>query len=391
MTGKQLRAGGWADGIGRIAFALLIIAVLLPSTAAAADSQTFGSSTRQSFASKLDSQTGSWYPAAMAAILVSIFAIALIYMAGEAFHAENLKRYARGELLQTVASALMIIFAVALLYEVSGGGAFKLMGEALGGSGSIGCAAAPQGRFLLWEDNAGFGSGPIGAFKCKTQERIDGAEACYQDIESKNRHQEAFLSFCLSFFGFPVFCNSWNFEAHQNVEENHLLATKLVSILIALHAEYALSDYVGSTMLSIFLPLGLVLRIFPFTRGVGGLLIAMAVSFYFVWPTFAVLSDPSLIRVVPTESPSDILQKGCFTGFKGAAVLMSNAFASTVSGVGISQLANESCTESLFQITVSTMFYPFVAFVVALIAVRALTPLLGGDLGDIMRMVGRLG
>lgn len=372
-------------------FAIALALLLFASLGFSQGVQEFSDSSRDSFASKLDSQTGSWYPAAMAPVLLSIFALALIYMAGDAFHAENLKRYARGEMLQTAASALMIIFAVALIYEASGGGAFKLMGEALGGSGSIGCAAAPQGRFLLWEDNAGFGTGPIAAFKCKTQERINGAEACYQDIESKNRHQEAFLSFCLSFFGFPVFCNSWNFEAHQNVEENHLLATKLVSVLMALHAEYALADYIGSTMLSIFLPLGLVLRILPFTRGVGGLFIAIAVSFYFIWPTFAVLSDPSLIRVNPTEPPSELLQKGCFTGFKGAAVLMSNAFASTVSGVGISQLANESCTESLFQITVSTMFYPFVALVVSLIAVRALTPLLGGDLGDIMKMVGRLG
>lgn len=356
-----------------------------------ADIQQFESTTKESFSSKLGAQGGSWYPLAILAILTTIFAIALIYMAGTALHAEGLKKYARAELLQTAASALMIVFAVALIYELSGGGAFAILGKVLGEGSSLGCAAAPGGRFLLWENNPGFGSGPIAAFQCKTQERINGAEACYADIYSKNKFQEAQTSFCISFFGFPVYCYDWDLQKHADVEQAHLLATKLVSILIALHAEFALAGYVGSTMLPVFLPLGLVLRIFPFTRGVGGLFIAMAIGFYFIWPTFAVLSDPSLIRVSATEQPSDTLQKGCFTGFKGAATIMNSAFASSVSGVGITQLALENCTSSLYQITISTMFYPFVAFVIAMIAIRAMTPLLGGDMGDMMRMVARLG
>ena len=37
------------------------------------------------------------------------------------------------------------------------------------------------------------------------------------------------------------------------------------------------------------------------------------------------------------------------------------------------------------------MFYPFVALVITLIFIRAMTPLLGGDTGELMKMVARLG
>ena len=45
----------------------------------------------------------------------------------------------------------------------------------------------------------------------------------------------------------------------------------------------------------------------------------------------------------------------------------------------------------LFQLTISVMFYPFVSLVITLIFIRAMTPLLGGDMGELMKMVARLG
>jgi hypothetical protein len=385
----------WA---GALQIALLVmVAIASISSFAFADIQSYAASSgqegfTQKFSDAYAGQPGSWYPIAMIAILLSIFFNVLLYMAGEAFHDEGLKRYVKAEFLQTTASALMIVFAVTLLYEISGGGAFRIMGEFLGTGGStIGCAAVQGGRFNLWGTNPGFGSGPIAAFQCKTQERIDAAEACYSNVYSSNKAQEAFTSFCISFYGFPVWCNEWNLAWHQAVEQAHLIATKLVSALITLHAEYALAGYVQSAMLPVFLPIGLILRVAPQTRGVGGLFIAIAIGFFFIWPTFAVLSDPSLVRVNATEQPGAALTQGCFTGFKGAAVVMSTAFASTISGVGLSELSIENCSEALYEITISSIFYPFVAFVIALIAIRAMTPILGGDLGDLMKMVARLG
>lgn len=48
--------------------------------------------------------------------------------------------------------------------------------------------------------------------------------------------------------------------------------------------------FVRDTMMPIFLPVGILLRTFPFTRSAGGALIAIAVGFYVVWPLTYIMS-----------------------------------------------------------------------------------------------------
>jgi hypothetical protein len=115
----------------------------------------------------------------------------------------------------------------------------------------------------------------------------------------------------------------------------------------------------------------------------------MGVGFFFVWPTFFLLTDPTFIKV--NDPPSQEKQVGmCFTGFKGSAVLLAGVVQSGGAGEE-SDLAIAQGKELVYTMTIATLFYPFVALALTLIFVRAMTPLLGGDLGDLMRMVSRLG
>jgi len=61
-------------------------------------------------------------------------------------------------------------------------------------------------------------------------------------------------------------------------------ADYMYSGLKALSFQRALLRFFAESALTTFLPLGVVLRIFPPTRGAGGMLIAMAFSFFFVFP-----------------------------------------------------------------------------------------------------------
>ncbi|MCX6773138.1 MAG: hypothetical protein NTV88_05225 [Candidatus Micrarchaeota archaeon] len=379
--------------------ALLLFLALACSIAfaqALPDFNQFKQTDKASFENKLSPgypNTGAWYLAAGTAIMIVVMLNGLLYMFGVGFNIENLKRYARGEMLQAVASALIIFFAVSMLYELSGGGAFHIMGLILGeGDSTISCAAESGGAFHLWNTDSRFGSGPIGAFKCKTQEKINFGESTYYNIFYANLPSEGFFSICYSIFGFPIFCYDWIMALHKEVETAHLLATKVVSMLVTLHAQYAAAEYVQSTMLTVFLPLGLVLRILPFTRGVGGLFIAIAIGFYFVFPTFFVLTDPTSTRINMNslEQTGTTNQLGCFTGFKGAAVLLS-VYSGTTQGFSKTQIAISESQQSLYYLTLGVNLYPFIAFVVALAFIRAATPLLGGDLGDIMKAISRLG
>ncbi|MEM4554389.1 MAG: hypothetical protein QXT25_00880 [Candidatus Anstonellaceae archaeon] len=350
------------------------------------DVSNLAESEKAKFESKMGA-SGEWRGIAWYALLVCLFLNILIYMVGYALQAENLKRYAKTEMLQVSASSLMILFVVELLFEVSNYGAFGIMEQLIGTGGSVACNAVPGGRYYIWK-TADYGGGPIGAFKCKIQEKVSALDRHYANIFKANKAKETLASTCISIFGFPVWCWDWDLAVHKAVEEAHLLCNKIVGLLISLHAQYALADYVQKNMLAVFLPLGLLLRILPLTRGIGGLLIAIAVGFYFVWPTFFVLTDPTFIKANDKKF-DDKLAGMCFSGFRGVAVILNTALQ-----IGAERdenaLAMAQGKELLYQITITSIFYPFVALAITLIFIRSATPLLGGDLGELMRAIARL-
>ncbi|VVB99924.1 Uncharacterised protein [uncultured archaeon] len=336
---------------------------------------------------KFEARFNNWVPIAITAIMLCLFANILVYMLGVVLQAENLKRYAMSEFLQVTASALIIFFAVELVYSMQTGSGLDFMVQQLGTGSTVDCAAAQGGKFQLWNENGDFGRGPLGAFKCKVQEKITALDVSYNNLVTADKWPEVRNSICYSIFGVPIYCYDWNQEMHNEVEMAHYVATKIVSLLIPLHAQYVLADYIQKNMLTIFLPLGLVLRILPFTRGVGGLFIAIAVGFFFIWPTFFLLTDPTFVKA--DQPLKDVIAGQCFTGFSGSAVLLAGTFSGgTPPAVG---LATAQGADLVYQLTIATMFYPFVALVITLVFIRAMTPLLGGDMGELMRMVGRLG
>lgn len=344
------------------------------------------------YGGQFETRLMDWMPLAIIAILICVFFNALLYMLARFFESEELKRYAISEFMQVSASSLMIFMAVALLYTLTGSGgpssALDFMQFVLGGASKIDCAAVPGGGFSIWSTYPPFGSGPMGAFKCKVQEKISALERAYNNVVESNMALERATSMCINLFGVPVYCGDWDLSLHTEVEKSHLIATKIVSLLMPLHAQYVLAEYIQKNMLSVFLPLGLLLRILPVTRGVGGLFIAIAIGFFFVFPTFFLLADPTFVK--SDEQFRDSLQGVCFTGFRGASTLLAGVLTNSAISSG-SALASASAEEMVFQITIGTMFYPFVALVLTLIFIRTMTPLLGGDLGELMKMVARLG
>lgn len=373
---------------------ILPIALLLLLIATPVFSQTFDDY-RTTYGDQFENRMDSWHTIAIAAILICLFSNLLIYMAGMALQSENLKRYARAEFLQVTASALMIFFAVELLYTLATGStgvsALDFMGETLGlGASRIDCAAATStgGQFIIWNNYRDFGAGPLGAFKCKVQEKINALDRAYNNALESNKPIEKLTSMCINLLGLPIYCGDWDFSLHMQVEKAHLVSNKVVSLLMPLHAQYVLAEYLQKNMLQVFLPAGLVMRIFPFTRGVGGLFIALGVGFFFVFPTFFLLTDPTFVKV--NERQRDTQEGVCFTGFRGSSVILSGVL-STTGLTNANSLATASAEELVYQITIATIFYPFIALAITLIFVRAVTPLLGGDMGELMKMVARLG
>jgi hypothetical protein len=264
----------------------------------------------------------------------------------------------------------MIFFAVALLYGLTSGSAIDLMGEAIGKGSTVACAAADGGQYRVF-GSVQFGGGPLGAFKCKVQEKITALDSAYRNIAQENKPTELWTSVCFSLFGAPVWCGDWDEERHMEVEIAHYTATRIVSLLMPLHAQYVLAEYLQKNMLSVFLPIGLLLRILPFTRGIGGLFIALSVGFFFIFPTFFILTDPTYVRA--DERLQDRIGGICYSGFKGATVLVYNIF-NLQGSSGAGSLASARGADLVYQVSIATVFYPFIALVLTLAFVRALTP-----------------
>jgi len=329
-----------------------------------------------------------WEALAVLAITICVFLNVIVWMMGKTLESEHLKSYAKSELLQVTASAFMIFFAVELMYGLSSGSAIDLMGDVIGKYSYFSCGAVKDGVYRIWDDRSDFGAGPMGAFKCKLQEKITALDSAYAKIFESNKGMEKMTSACFILFGVPVWCGDWDLGFHQQVEEAHLLCTKIVGLLMPLHGIYSLAEYVQKNMLTVFLPLGLLLRIMPITRGVGGLFIAIGIGFFFVWPIFYLLSDPSFVRISDSGSMNERQAGACYTGFTGAATMVQSVL---LENAARPNAAVVDGTSLIFQLTISILFLPFVALVVTLIFIRAMTPLLGGDMGELMKMVARLG
>ncbi|VVB58707.1 Uncharacterised protein [Candidatus Anstonella stagnisolia] len=354
----------------KISFAFALL--LLCASASAAWGDDTG------FRGQWDPSGRNWQYYALVAVLVCIGFNALVYMLGTAFHLENMTRWAKAEFLQVSASSLMILFVVGMLFGVSGTVEY-LQNWVIGQGSTVLCS----GKNVNVMDSGG----PIEIVKCKLQEHITNLDNMYNDIYKKNLKMEARTATCYILFGMPVSCGDWNMEWHKKVEQAHLLGEKIVPLQVALNGQYALATYIANNMLGVFLPLGIILRIFPITRGVGGLLIAIAIGFYFVFPVIFVMQDPTFVKAA--GRPSAIMQDPdmCFAGFKGVSILINSIPQSEDDSISMDY---NNYGELLAQLTVKIMFYPFVAFALALIFVRAATPLLGGDTGEIMRMIAKL-
>ena len=143
-----------------------------------------------------------WY--AVLAISICFFFNIIVYMAGKALMSESLQRYALSEFMQVTASALMIAFAAQLMYSLATGSGMDLMVDVIGSNSVVACGAAPNGVFSIWQNDPNFGVGPLGAFRCKLQEKITALDGAYDKVYEGNKMNEVWASTCIMFFGIPV-------------------------------------------------------------------------------------------------------------------------------------------------------------------------------------------
>jgi hypothetical protein len=142
-------------------------------------------------------------------------------------------------------------------------------------------------------------------------------------------------------------------------------------------------------MLHVFIPVGILLRSFYFTRGPGALFIAIGIGMYFMFPVFYVLLDPGFTPRPP--SPPAAPPAGapfCYATMTNAVsvitTLESSGLGST-SGLGLASLRNE-----LSKSYITLLLHPLVAFFLTMVFVKYMMSVLGGDTYELTKMVTKV-
>ncbi len=317
-------------------------------------------------------QTWGWLPICILAVVISVTAHTIIYIIGYSLNAARLKRYAVTEMMQAAASALMVILLVGMLVQ-----AF----DYLGSLGSITCGGVDM-------------TSPVEADACRTGELLNKIGKQYTKVLESDRGPEMIYSMQITVFGIPVFIGSWMVESiYKEVETYHSIAYICVNLMIALTAKLFLLKYVAENMLAVFLPLGIILRTFHFTRGIGAFFIAMAIGFFFIYPTVTFMMDSTFMASLDAPELPDIISSGMCNipmfgsfSFGSAALAQYSSRSGTASQVALS---NDLAT-FVASIQTALLFNNFVALAITLTFLRYATTILGGDAAPFMGMVGRL-
>ena len=320
----------------------------------------------------------NWLPLTILAVITVFIIYNLFFMLARAFGLKDLERESKSEMMQAIATALMAIFLVVLVE-----GAMVFTEELV--RGDLACAGSTLAISSV--DDA------FDAIKdCRIVPKAKQLDKIQHQIRDtpKYKNQMNFLNFDLSFFGITVLKGNWIPDVYKSVESNRIINNLCTSLLVSLNAQSFLLSYIQINMLHVFLPLGIILRSFKFTRGVGALFIGIAIGFYFIFPVIFVLLDPGFVATPLPESPAVSPNQYCYPTMSFATSVYNTMVTESGVGTGMDTLSRNNLANSLGQVYLSLVLHPLISLFITLVFVRYIISILGGDAYSMMKMVSKV-
>ena len=319
-----------------------------------------------------------WVPIAGAAVLMHFFILAILYMLSRGFSIHDLYRWTKSELAQAFASAAL----VGLLFLVVSGESYGVrflqnQTELVAGNMLMPGAAGAK--------NIEVRADPFVASYAYLRNMADCAKTKYMDEFKQNRKREKVLSMTINImlFGFmvPLEFKMLLYSMYQDMVLSHYMANNYTWLSLAVYFQINFLKWVETSMFTVYLPLGLIQRIFPWTRGAGALLAALAIGLYIVYPLMMVIvitnsgSPPEGCSPVPISVEKNI----CSTEPASFVDLIESAKAEASSGSG-GALGGPASSMVVFG-----YFYPMTVLVIVFAFVRSIAPFLGADIAEMGR------
>lgn len=334
-----------------------------------------------------------WYVLGIMASMLVITVHALLIAFGKAFNLQELEKYAKAEILNALATVLMVVFLITLLNQVEDFSLRYFLGCQGGAFGSPAvCPSFKCGGSTISVDKL---TNSIDLLQCRLSDKAAAFADLQQQLTQSAVDRDPFsvfnrLNMYISILGIPIFSGQYVSSWFKEAETYRLLNIFMTNLLVGINALVVTADYVKATMLTFFLPLGLVLRAFQFTRSIGAFFMALAIGMYFVYPVLYVITDPGFVK--PTYNPSKPIQTGqplCFPTFSSVSYSLYSTVPNPSSGGGgqmeLSQLSND-----IANIYATLLLQPFIIFAVTMVFVRYMTYILGGEPADILRALAKV-
>ena len=324
---------------------------------------------------------GAWFPdwtviCTMIA-LTTFFMVVLLQMVAKAFNIQGLNMWVRAEYAQVAVSFLIIFFAWNMVY-VGGAVASGITATVAAASGNIPLQTAVNSDAL---------KNPTRIGQAYLRTLIQCESDIYSTLFIYNYFSEFFSKLSIDTTGNEPIGGGWALGGVVSLL--HYLDNNLVYLALFNYIQYYVLQISQFTMLQVFLPIGLVLRAFPATRGAGGLLVAFGLGFAFVFPICYVLIAAMMpnagaicaqVKVMNTDAlgshndpclNNEGAQMAQFYKLKGEQGKVT----------GVIAFIQESINIFFLQ----SMFYPLVALTVAFTFIRQTGSLFGADLAEIGR------
>jgi hypothetical protein len=221
---------------------------------------------------------GSWLTLSVLAMLMLLFLVAIAYMASALIGSRELKMWAKAEFIQVIASsALVLLFLILVQAMVVASSAI-----AYASSNSMGVNfALPDEASLPPETVAQKQANPFALAHYYFDTQLNCAKKIYRIIFWWNLVIEPLEKLTFPTGGMEE-VSGWVFSGPVGM--NYWITHSIQFLLLAEYFQRHLLIFIEDNMLTVFLPVGIVLRILPYTRGAGGVIMAIALGLFFIYP-----------------------------------------------------------------------------------------------------------
>ncbi|MDD5022863.1 MAG: hypothetical protein PHU63_01715 [Candidatus ainarchaeum sp.] len=330
---------------------------------------------------------GAWFALCLLAGFASILIYGIFYSIGHAFMFDDLKKSSKAEILQGFATLFIVIFLIVTLSQVEEFAIKTFLGTdsyVLCGGDEIHLSTIIGGQKKADIKKT------IEIVECRFTERAkeiaEIQDAIYDKADSSNIFAK--LTATVTFAGIIIYQGNWVDSYFQEAEQYRVMNAFLTVVLIGANSLTSLVRYISFNMLSVFLPFGLFLRTFKYTRGIGALFISLAIGLYFIFPVLFVMTDPGFVEVpeipaTPAVNPQTVF---CLPTFSGTVTQMQAQGTSEISMTSILSTSRSSIAQFYSYMTL----HAFVVFSITIVFIRYMMFILGGDAYDILRFVSKV-